>query len=64
MLGSINLNIEKVVFEKKYGIVGFFFLFKQKQNKAKQNKKPNPVREWDFLPALAYHSSHLRYVWE
>lgn len=45
MLGSINLNIEKLVFEKKYGIVGFFFLFKQKQNKAKQNKKPNPVRE-------------------
>ena len=40
------------------------FLFKQKQSKAKQNKKSDPVRELDFLPALRCHSSHLRYLAE
>ena len=41
-----------------------FFLFKQKQSKAKQNKKPDPVRELDFLLASPCHSSHLRYLGE
>ena len=40
------------------------FLFKQKQSKAKQNKKSDPVRELDFLLAFRCHSSHLRYLAE